>query len=131
MFNGFSLSTDYNFQHGEEELDDGTVSNSRHAAPWFGLSRLTYDYDKLKLQFYAQYQGERSHENLAEDEKGKDEIYAADENGETYSPAWYTLNVKGQYQLSEFLMVTAGMENLTDQRYRPYSSGLIKIYSLM
>ena len=124
MFNGFSLSTDYNFQHGEEELDDGTVSNSRHAAPWFGLSRLTYDYDKLKLQFYAQYQGERSHENLAEDEKGKDEIYAADENGETYSPAWYTLNVKGQYQLSEFLMVTAGMENLTDQRYRPYSSGV-------
>ncbi len=124
MFNGFRFNSDFNFQHGEEELDDGTVSNSRHAAPWFGVSRITYEYDKLKLQLYAQYQGERTHDDLAEDEKGKDEIYAKDSNGETYAPSWYTLNLKGQYQLSKILMITAGMENLTDQRYRPYSSGV-------
>ena len=124
MFNGFSFNSDLNIQHGEEELDDGTVSNSRHAAPWFGVSRVTYEYEQLKLQLYAQYQGERTHEDLAQEEKEKDEIYAKDINGETYAPAWYTLNIKGQYQLSKILMITAGMENLTDQRYRPYSSGV-------
>ncbi|WP_258099044.1 TonB-dependent receptor plug domain-containing protein [Marinoscillum pacificum] len=124
MFNGFSFNSDLNIQHGEEELDDGTVSNSRHAAPWFGVSRVTYEYEQLKLQLYAQYQGERIHEDLAQEEKEKDEIYAKDHDGETYAPAWYTLNIKGQFQLSKILMLTAGMENLTDQRYRPYSSGV-------
>ncbi len=124
MFNGFSLSSDYNLQHGEEELDDGSVSHSRHAAPWFGITRLTYSFHKLKLQFYAQYQGERNHEDLAVGEKDKDEIYAQDDHGNTYAPAWHTLNLKGQYEASESWLITAGMENLTDQRYRPYSSGV-------
>ncbi len=124
LFNGFRFTTDYNFQHGEEELDDGTVSNSRHAAPWFGLSRFTYEYEKLTLQLYAQYQGERKHENLATEEQSKDEIYAKDENGNTYAPAWYTINLKGQYLLNDYLSLSAGLENITDQRYRPYSSGI-------
>lgn len=121
---GFSFSSDLNYQVGEEELDDGSKSPSRHAAPLFGQSRLSFNPGKLKLQFYAVYQGQRNHEDLAEEEKGKDEIYASDENGKTYAPAWYTLNFKAMYQLSEVLTVTAGLENITDRRYRPYSSGI-------
>ncbi|OFZ56488.1 MAG: TonB-dependent receptor, partial [Bacteroidetes bacterium RIFCSPHIGHO2_02_FULL_44_7] len=33
---GWSLTSDFNAQWGEEELDDGSRSPSRHAAPWFG-----------------------------------------------------------------------------------------------
>ncbi len=121
---GFSFSSDLNYQVGEEELDDGSKSPSRHAAPLFGQSRLSFNPGKLKLQFYGVYQGQRNHEDLAEEEKGKDEIYASDENGKTYAPAWYTLNFKAMYQLSEVLTVTAGLENITDRRYRPYSSGI-------
>lgn len=121
---GFSFSSDLNYQVGEEELDDGSKSPSRHAAPLFGQSRLSFNPGKLKLQFYAVYQGQRNHEDLAEEEKGKEEIYASDENGKTYAPAWYTLNFKAMYQLSEVLTVTAGLENITDRRYRPYSSGI-------
>jgi len=29
------------------------------------------------------------------------------------------------YQFHENLSVSAGLENITDQRYRPYSSGLV------
>ncbi len=29
------------------------------------------------------------------------------------------------YQLSDALAISAGIENLTDARYRPYSSGLV------
>lgn len=121
---GFGFSSDFNFQKGEEELDDGTSSPSRHAAPWFGMSRLTYTASKLSLQFYAAYQGERKFEDMAFEEQGKPEIYAADANGNPYAPSWCTLNFKSMYQFMENLSVSAGIESITDQRYRPYSSGI-------
>lgn len=121
---GFSLSSNFNYQHGEEELDDGSTSTSRHAAPMFGVTRLQYSANKLMLQLYAEYQAERSFDDLPEEEKGKTEIYAADENGNPYAPRWYTLNFKANYQFTQNLSVGAGVENITDQRYRPYSSGL-------
>ena len=34
----FSFSSDINFQVGKEELENGTVSPSRHAVPTFGVS---------------------------------------------------------------------------------------------
>lgn len=121
---GFSFSSDLNLQDGEEELDDGSTSPSRHAGPWFGVSRLSYNAEKLNFQLYAVYQGKRAHEDLAEEEKAKTEIYALDENGNTYAPAWYTLNFKLMYRLSDNWTISAGLENITDRRYRPYSSGI-------
>ncbi|MCB9246349.1 MAG: TonB-dependent receptor [Flavobacteriales bacterium] len=121
---GFMFLTDLNYQIGEEELDDGTTSASRHAAPFFGVSRLRYKYNDLTLEFNAMYQGERSFDDLATEEQGKDEIYAKDANGNNYTPAWYTLNLKAMYQLTDNFSVSGGVDNLTDQRYRPYSSGL-------
>ncbi len=121
---GFGFSTDFNYQAGEEELDDGTNSPSRHAPPWFGVSRLTYSANKLSLQFYAEYSGKRKFEDMPEEEKGKTEIYATDANGNPYSPSWYTLNIKASYPFAENFTVSTGLENLTDQRYRPYSSGI-------
>jgi hemoglobin/transferrin/lactoferrin receptor protein len=121
---GFSFSSNFNFQEGEEELDDGSISPSRHAAPWFGVTRLAYSAQKLYMQVYALFQGTFEHEDLAEEEKAKDEIYAHDAEGNTYAPGWYTLNFKALYRLSDRWRVSAGVENLTDQRYRPYSSGI-------
>ena len=65
-----------------------------------------------------------SAENLNPEEQQKPFIYARDETGELYSPSWYTLNFKAMYQVTEKLSFSAGVENITDQRYRPYSSGL-------
>ena len=121
---GFSFDTDLNWQVGEDEEEDGAVSPSRHASPFFGVSRVSYNHQKLNLELYAQFQGERSHEDLAPSERSKDEIYALDANGNTFAPAWYTLNIKALYNLSETFKISAGIENLTDQRYRPYSSGI-------
>ena len=122
---GFGLSSRYNFQLGEEEMDSGEISRSRHAAPAFGITRLTYQKDKLIMQFYATYSAEVSHANLNEEERQKPDIYAKDGDGKPYSPDWYTLNFKAMYQFHQNLSVSAGLENITDQRYRPYSSGLV------
>lgn len=118
------LSSDFNFQKGEEELDDGSTSPSRHAAPWFGVTRLTYQKNDLNLELNSYYQGEKAHEDLSVSERDKTEIYALDENGNTYAPSWYTLNFKALYTFNESYTVSAGLENITDQRYRPYSSGV-------
>jgi hemoglobin/transferrin/lactoferrin receptor protein len=121
---GFEFLTDINYQYGEEEQDDGLVSTSRHAAPFFGVSRLRYNNNDLTLELNAQFQGERTFADLPISEQGKDEIYAKDINGNNYSPAWYTLNIKAMYQITDYLSLSGGIENITDQRYRPYSSGL-------
>jgi hemoglobin/transferrin/lactoferrin receptor protein len=73
---------------------------------------------------YSMYSAGISNTNLNEEERQKPALYAQDANGLPYSPAWYTLNIKALAELSSSITLTAGLENITDQRYRPYSSGL-------
>jgi len=122
---GLELSSRYNIQKGEEELDDGSTSPLRHAAPGFGLTRINYRVQNLTLEGNVQYSGAMRFEDLPFGEADKDFIYAIDENGNPYSPAWYMVNFKAMYQLSDIWTLSGGLENITDQRYRPYSSGLV------
>jgi len=113
-----------NYQKGIEEMDNGTISSSRHAAPAFGLTRITYSLRSSILELYTIYRAAVKFENLNEEERQKSFIYATDGNGNPYSPAWYTINMKMDFQISKKLSVQTGIENITDRRYRPYSSGL-------
>ena len=122
---GFGLSSKFNYQLGNEEMDNGDVSRSRHAAPAFGMSSISYKVGKLNMQFYAMYSAGVNFENLNEEERQKAFIYAKDENGNPYSPSWFTLNFKAMYQFHPNLTLSAGLENISDERYRPYSSGLV------
>lgn len=121
---GFALLSRFNYQKGVEELSDGTSSPLRHAGPWFGSSHFTFTRNKLKLDLYAIYNGQISNENLAEEEQEKDFLYALNEDGLPYSPSWYTLNFKAIYQFDKHFQLSTGLENITNQRYRTYSSGL-------
>lgn len=120
----FSFSAHANFQKGEEELDNGDKSPSRHIAPFFGNAKLQFERRKLTMQLSAIYNGEISYENLNVEEIGKAYLYAADDNGNPYSPRWYTLNFKSRVAVNSSFSLSAGVENITDQRYRPYSSGI-------
>jgi hemoglobin/transferrin/lactoferrin receptor protein len=122
---GLSLVSRITITKGKEELDNGTTAPLRHAAPAFGVTHLYYSTKKLKLDFYSMYNAEVSNANLAPDEQAKDYLYAKDENGQAYSPKWLTLNFKMMYQLSSYLNMSAGVENIGDVRYRPYSSGIV------
>lgn len=121
---GFGLSGNMNYQQGREELDDGTTDPLRHAAPMFATAHLTYTAKRLKLDMYAIYNDEVSFNEMAVGEQAKTEIYAGDQNGNPYSPAWYTLNFKAMVRVNDYLAISGGLENITDVRYRPYSSGL-------
>jgi len=124
LTDAFRLLTRINYQYGEEVLDNGSKSPARHAAPWFGMSKLTYSKDRLKIQTALVYNGTRAFKEMPVEEIGKPELYAKDENGKPFSPGWYIWNIKAEYAVNEFFAINLGIDNITDQRYRPYSSGM-------
>ncbi|MGC6429829.1 MAG: TonB-dependent receptor plug domain-containing protein [Jejuia sp.] len=120
---GLELNSQYSVIGGTEE-DNNIEVPVRHVAPNFGNSHLTYKYKALTLDAFAVYNGELSFNDLAPSEKEKDYIYALDKNGNPFAPSWYTLNFRTQYKLSGTTTLSAALENITNQRYRPYSSGI-------
>ena len=119
-----SFSSKFNYQKGEEELVNGNSSPLRHAAPLFITSHLNYRLQKFKIGASLLYNGQISNSNLAEEEQSKTNIYAIDNNGKPFSPSWYTINIKLQYLLTKNISTTIGVENITNQLYRSYSSGI-------
>ncbi len=118
-----NLTSQYSVIGGTEENDNIEVP-IRHVAPNFGNTHLVWKHKGLTIDAFAMYNGELSFNELAPSEVEKDFIYASDENGNPFSPSWHTLNIRTQYKVSASTMLTATLENITDQRYRPYSSGI-------
>ena len=121
-----SIQTHANWITGKE-TDDAKNEQVplRHAPPFYGSTLLKYQHKKLFIEAGAVYNSKIANDDLAPSEQAKTDIYAKDDNGKPYSPGWYTLNVKASYQLIKKLLVTTGWENITNQRYRPYSSGIV------
>ena len=117
------LRSQYNIIGGTED-NDGTEVPIRHVAPNFGRTHLIWKNKKLLFDAFLVYNNTLSYNQLAPSEISKDYLYASDINGNPYAPSWYTFNLRTQYQYNDKLSLTASLENITDQRYRPYSSGI-------
>lgn len=121
-----SLQSHANWITGKETDD---IKNEqvalRHAPPFYGSTLLKYRSGKLYLEASAQYNSKITNQDLAPTEQAKPDIYAKDANGKPYSPGWHTLNLKANWQCTKNLSLGAGWENITNQRYRPYSSGIV------
>lgn len=101
----------------------------RHAPPFYGNVNLRYQRGKFFAELSGFYNAEVSNADLAPSEQAKTDIYAKDANGKPYAPSWYTLNLKTSYALTPYLSLNAGWENMTNQRYRSYSSGVVAVGS--
>ena len=124
FYKGFGLNSMISYQNGKEQAPDSLIFYPlRHAAPLFGSTHLTYEHKKLRLDFYVVYNARMDYEDLALTERIS-YSYAKDENGHNYSSGWYTLNFKAAFYVSQYVAITAGVENITDLMYRPYSSGI-------
>jgi hemoglobin/transferrin/lactoferrin receptor protein len=109
---------------GGSEVEGNTEVPIRHVAPSFGNSHFIWNSNNLKLEFFANYNGSLSYHQLAPSEIQKDYIYALDAHGKPYSPPWYTLNFRTRFQVNKAIAIMASLENITDQRYKTYSSGI-------
>jgi hemoglobin/transferrin/lactoferrin receptor protein len=120
------LQTNANWIDGKETDDtkDEQVA-LRHAPPFYGSTHLRFEKNKWYLEAYSIYNSEIENKDLAPSEKAKADIYAKDELGLPYSPAWTTFNFKASYQFNKHLFISTGWENISNLRYRPYSSGIV------
>jgi len=116
------LTSQYSIVGGTEEDKDGIEVPVRHVAPSFGNTHLVWEKNKLKWDAFINYNGELSNNQLAS--SLADYIFALDDNGKPYAPSWYTLNFRSQYHVSPSTSLIATIENITNQLYRPYSSGI-------
>ena len=119
-----SLRGNLTITDGIEEDDSGVDTPARHVAPTFGDLHLVWKKQGWMADFFLNYNGELEFDDLAFSERNKPFLYAVDENGNPFSPSWYTLNFRSQWQASPTVRFSATLENITDQRYRSYSSGI-------
>lgn len=119
-----SVTSNLTITEGIEEEADGTDSPGRHVAPTFGDFHLIWKNQRLRADLFMNYNGKIAYKDLAPSEQSKSYIYALDPNGNPYSPSWHSLNLRSQYTISNALKATLSLENITDQRYRSYSSGI-------
>ena len=119
-----TFKSQYSVVNGTEQDANGIEVPVRHVAPNFGTTHLLWENEKFKCDAFINYNGALSNNQLALSERDKAYLYAKDKNGDPYSPSWYTLNFRSQYQLSKELSLVATLENITNQRYRTYSSGI-------
>ncbi|ALJ05453.1 TonB-dependent receptor [Pseudalgibacter alginicilyticus] len=117
------LTSQYSITRGTE-TDGGIEVPIRHVAPNFGNTHLIWASNNFQVNVFANYNNELSYQQLAPSEIEKDYIYAKDTNGNPYSPSWYTFNIRTQYKITDSTSFTASIENITDQRYKTYSSGI-------
>jgi hemoglobin/transferrin/lactoferrin receptor protein len=136
LYRNISFKSQINYTAGADQ--DGNPY--RHVPPVFGQTHLLLNFGNVKIDAYAVYNGEISPDKLSPEEHGKAHMYLSNadyaaeqatlpeserfnEEG-LYSPAWMTLNFKLNYAMNENLYISVAGENLTDQLYRPYSSGI-------
>lgn len=97
-----------------------------HIPPLFGRVGAEYisHSGRWRLGFYMLYNGRKSADRFNLD--GEDNIDYATMLGEEGEgmPAWYTLNVKGSYDINRNLVLQCGVENLLDTEYRVFASGI-------
>jgi len=111
-----SLSGTLNYTRGYNLSDDVPLG---HIPPLFGRTSLTYRRDRFFIEGWAVYQGWKHLEDFSpfgEDNEG--------ESMEEGFPAWWTMNLKGGITVGDHLDFMLAVENLFDQFYKAYASGI-------
>lgn len=90
-----------------------------HIPPLYGQTTLTATRKKMRAEFWVQYNGWK---RLADySPTGEDNLQYATPDG---MPAWATLNLRTSYQLNRWIQLQGGIENITNQHYRLFASGI-------
>lgn len=115
---GLSFVTTLNYTYGRIKTDSINYPLD-HIAPVFGRTGLNIKLKKCKMEFFAIYNGWKRIENY--NLLGEDNIAYATING---TPAWFTLNYRAAYQLNSQIQLQLAIENILDQNYRVFASGI-------
>jgi hemoglobin/transferrin/lactoferrin receptor protein len=90
-----------------------------HVPPFFGQLRLSYTLTRFEASLWWHYNAAKPIDQY--NPNGEDNLQYALPSG---MPAWQTLNLSLGYKLYEELRLRAGVNNMLDQHYRVFMSGI-------
>lgn len=114
-----SLATYITYTYGRIETDT-TPYPLDHIPPVYGKTSLNLQVSKLRAELYSLYNGWKRIEDYNITGGEDNEQYATPDG----MPAWFTLNLKAAYAVTDYLQVQAGCENILDANYRVFASGI-------
>ena len=118
--NHISFKSILNYTYGRYmNTQNDTVVPLDHIAPIFGQTSLLYKAKNIDAEFFVRYNGKKSLTNYSP--SGEDNLPYATTNG---MPGWFTLNIRLGVNLTKNLRLNVACENLTDNRYRAFASGI-------
>jgi len=116
--NKFELYSTISYTYGRSVGKDSKDLPLDHVPPLFGKTSFTFITKLINAEAYALYNGWKHIKDY--NPSGEDNPQYATPNG---SPAWFTLNLKTTFNLSQHFSLQPGIENLLDRNYRYFASG--------
>ncbi|MBM3404544.1 MAG: TonB-dependent receptor [Bacteroidetes bacterium] len=112
----FSIVSNLTYTVGRDTENDAPLD---HIPPFFGMTSFRMEIKKFRGDFYVMYNGW----------KRIGQYSPSGEDNQTYAtihgmPSWYTLNLKASYQIIRNINIEAGIENILDEHYRKFASGI-------
>lgn len=115
-----SFKTTLNYTYGRyADVKNDTIYPLDHIAPIYGQSSLLYKNKNTDAEFFVRYNGKKSLADYSP--SGEDNLQYATSNG---MPAWFTLNIRAGYNITKNIRLNVACENITDNRYRVFASGI-------
>ncbi len=116
----FSFRSTFNFTQGRyTDTDNDTIIPLDHIPPIYGRTGLVYKNKGLEMETWCAYNGAKRLKDYSP--SGEDNLQYATVVG---MPAWYTLNVRAGYQFGKYVHLNVALENIMDQHYRYFASGV-------
>lgn len=118
--NNISFKSSINFTYGRySDVQKDTIVPLDHIAPVFGQSSIIYKAKNTDAEFFVRYNGKKALSEYSP--SGEDNLQYATPNG---MPGWFTLNIRAGYNITKNLRLNVACENITDNRYRAFASGI-------
>lgn len=115
-----SFKSVLNYTYGRYiDSKNDTVVPLDHIAPVFGQTSILYKAKRVDAEFFVRYNGKKTLADYSP--SGEDNLQYATANG---MPAWFTLNIRLGVNITKSLRVNMACENITDNRYRVFASGI-------
>ncbi len=114
----FDISSSINYTYGRIK-GDSVDTPLDHIPPVFGKTSFNLKLNKFRAEFWVMYNGWKKIKDYRLDTEDNEDYATADG-----MPAWYTLNIRGQYQITDKFQVQASLDNILNMHYRVFASGI-------
>ena len=112
-----SFKSSLNIMEGKDITDDVPMA---HIPPVFGRTSVKYSMKKLTTEMFVDFNGWKYIEDFSP--YGEDNEEEATQYG---YPGWYTLNLRGAYDLNKYIRLQLSVDNIFDSFYKTFASGIV------